>query len=376
MYEPAKVDVFADQGSASDLGIGALQPAGSSGAGGLDPMTLLRLGRSAYGLLGPELGLPSFSEIGGSLGLPSMAEIGSSLGLEGILGGGAAGMGALGGLTMAMGYAAPAMLVAQLLASIPSTDGPVSRGRGIGSLDMAYRPLAGHQEIPSALYDQWKGDGSWYAGGDTSKVDPLTFDYGSMSRNSDIPYRSIGGAPYRNDALAVNSGRQIARGMMGLPVDYEPLPMGRDYATGSQQVARVALDRSLPVWDAPQAVPEQWNLMQDRADLMIGGGGSNTEANVWSPDVIDAYKGMMSDRGREWFDTGLRTNDMYGMTGPQMADLPLYSGELDAARNDTAKRLGDAAGITDAKPFDPYSYGFGAGRNFFPDQRQPGKYPG
>ena len=40
------------------------------------------------------------------------------------------------------------------------------------------------------------------------------------------------------------------------------------------------------------------------------------------------------------------------------------------------KRLGDAAGITDAKPFDPYSYGFGAGRNFFPDQRQPGKYPG
>ncbi|MGE0715080.1 MAG: hypothetical protein AB7P02_06530 [Alphaproteobacteria bacterium] len=329
-----------------------------TGDGGFPVGDVLSLGRRAFQYLAPETYadatsfIPSWSEIGGALGFdggataaaaPLAAEGGGVAAGSGLFapelagtafmdsaafGGGALAEGAglglgagIGGAMAAFGPAAAFYALFQLLASIPPTDGPVSFGQGISDLDEGFSPIGGPRVAQAAgLHDLWVGDRDWYDGGDPSKVDPLVTDVGSMSRKSDIPYFSIGGAPYRNEGLAVSSGRQIARGQMGLPVDYEPLPQGRDYATGSQQIARVTQDQSLPAWDAPHAVPEQWNLWQDRANLMVGGGG-NTEASVWAPETIDAYRGTIgSDRGREFFDAGLRTYDMYGMTGPGSPD--------------------------------------------------------
>ena len=45
-----------------------------------------------------------------------------------------------------------------------------------------------------------------------------------MSNKKSVPYYSVGGALYQTPELATNSGRQIARGMMGLSVPYEDLP--------------------------------------------------------------------------------------------------------------------------------------------------------
>ena len=365
MYEPAEVDVFADQGSASDLGIGALQPAGSSGAGGLDPMTLLRLGRQGLGLFktfAPETfaDATSFIPSWQSLGLPTMADIvGPST---------ASFLSGLG--STVLGPGALAFGLANLFAAIPNTDGGISYGGGIGSLADGYKHSGGRSA--QGLYDQWVGDRGWYDGGDPTGVD-LAIDHGSMSRKSTMPYYAVGGVPYRTPELATQSGRSIARGMMGLPVTYEPIPFNAYDPTGASTGAMVDTmrNRSMIPYDAPAALPANWNDMLDIRNQLGTGEGQN------SSDVrLDAFMAGLDPRQREFFDAGLNTHQLWNFTGPDMADLPVYAGELDANRNDTAKRLGDAAGITDAKPFDPYSYGFGAGRNFFPDQRQPGKYPG
>lgn len=304
---------------------------------------ILSVGKGAFKYLAPETYadatsfIPSWSEIGSALGFETggaaagvgadaaalgfmdLPAFGGGVAAEGAAGLGAGIGGALGGAAAAFGPAAIAYAIFQLLASIPPTDGPVSYGQGWGDLDGGYTPVAGRQDVPADLYAKWRGDGSWYEGGDPSLVDPLVLDFGSMSRDSDVPYRMIGGAPYRNDALAVSSGRQIARGQMGLPVDYEALPVGRGYGMDAS-VAPVIRDQSAPVWDAPMAVPENWNLMQDRADLMIEGGGSNTEANVWSPQSIAEFRDPLPERGQQWFDTSLRTGQMYAATGPGSPD--------------------------------------------------------
>lgn len=314
--------------------------------------------------------------------LPTWSEISSSLGLDGLFGGGAAtelatsgamdslafggaaplmegggvaagsglaggtgaaagSMGALGGAASALGYAAPALAVAMLLSKIGDTgDTSVSYGSGWGDLDEGYTALGGPRPGEAAgLWDRYTADHGWYEGGDPSQVERLPVDVGSMSMRSTMPYFSVGGARYRTPELAISSGRQIARGQMGLPVDYEALPQGYGMAS-DPMLSRMQGDQSMPVWDAPQALPSDWDTWQDRAQNSSYSGQSNTEAGAWAPETIAAYAGSQTPRGRQFFDTGLTVGQMYQAAGPgspdwgaEVADLAEVPGEMERFRS-------------------------------------------
>lgn len=235
-----------------------------------------------------------------------------------ILGGGGA-QSALGGALTAGAYATPALVFALLGRALnQSGDRAVSYGAGYGDLENGqFLPMIGGPKLQQAadLFSDFAG-GDWYQGGDASLVSDKPIDVGSMSNRSEIPYYSVGGVPYESPELAIASGRQIARGEMGMPVEYEDLPSAR--GPGYDQLFGMLGDRSLPVYDAPQNLPDNWDVMQDRAQNSGYFQQSNTEASqAWAPEVIMGMTAGMAPRTRDWFDTGLTTNQMFAHTGAE-----------------------------------------------------------
>lgn len=331
-------DVFSSAGGEA----GYLAPPDVSA--GPDIGAILNIGKGAFKYGAPQTyaGLTEW--------LPSFSEIGTSLGLDGLFGGGAAalegggvaagsglsagaagGMGALGGAMAAFGPAAIAYAVAQFLASIGDT-GDTSMILGGGNSDDLgeFLPTYGRPDGmagASALYNEFIGDRSWYGEGDTSLVDEMPVTHGLMSINEKRPFYAIGGMPYETPGLAINSGRQIAQGRMGLPVEHEALPTGFGPVT-DPGLGQAQTDRSLPVWDAPETVPGDWDEWQRRAQTSSYGGGSNTEANTWAPELIEERVGQMTDRGQQFFNTSLTTDQFYAGTGPGSPDYAAIVGDL------------------------------------------------
>ena len=346
-------------------GIGSLAPgARLAPEGGFPVLDALKLGRLGFQALAPETysSLTSWLPSWQSLGLPTMGEIGTSLGLEGIFGaapvmegggvaagsgltgaaGAGASMGALGGAMTAAGYAAPMLAFAKIMSAInQNTDHPITLGSGYTSLQDGFYGGSGPRvDEAKGLADLYRGDGGWYAGGDPSAVDDLDTAFGSMSWKKNVPASSVGGAAYRTPELAANSGRQIARGQMGLPVTLEDLP---DMFRGSPDFSLLSQyqgNASLPVWDAPRQMPSDWDQWQDRAQNSSYSGQSNTEAGAWAPETIAAYAGSQTPRGRQFFDTGLTVGQMYQAAGPgspdwsaEVADLAEVPGEMERFRS-------------------------------------------
>ena len=299
--------------------------------------------------------LPSWSA---DLGLPTLSEIGASVGLEGLAP-------ALSGAFAAFGPAGAALAVAKILSAIaPPDDTAVSYGSGMGDLANGYQHLMGPRS-PQYLYDQWKGDGSWYEGGDPSGVQ-LPIDHGSMSMKREMPYHAIGGVPYQTPELAVNSGRQIARGQMGLDVPYEALPNAYD-PQGIAGLVDVMNGRSMQIYDAPGVLPDQWNAMLARRNNLGTGEGQSSQ------DVgLDAFVAGMDPRQRQFFDAGMTQDQLWKFTGPQMAELS----PIEQSKADTTQRIAAASGVdvTGAQPWDPKTYGMGPQRTFFPDRTKGGPY--
>lgn len=277
-------------------------------------LNVAKLGKLGVEYLAPETYsslVPSWSSLlGGSEAAPVAFMDSAAFG-----GGSAAGgMSALGGLGMAGMYAAPAMLFALLGSMYGDTgDTGVQEGVGRGSLDGGYQAMGGpRSEEAAGLFDQYKGDGSWHQGGDTSLAKPLTSAVGQMSIQEDQPFWSIGGAPYESADLATASGRQISRGQMGMPVEYEQLY--NMYAPGGQApgISDMILNRSLPVYDAPAEMPSNWDSMIDMRNQFGTGEGQN------SSDVrYDAWYGGLNPRQREWADMGLKAGQLYRFTGAE-----------------------------------------------------------
>lgn len=304
--------------------------------------------------------------------IPSMGDIFSGLGMEGF---GATGLGsALGGATMAMGYAAPMLAFAKIMSAInQNTDHPIMLGGGLTSLaDGFYGGVGPEVARAAALADLYRGDGSWYAGGDPAAADDMNTTFGSMSWKKMLPYWSVGGAPYETPTLAVNSGRQIARQQMGLPVVEEDLSRYVIGNTLEHNLRYLENDpqnrRSLPVFDgAMQIDPNEWDMWIERANNSQYGwdGTGNSEAvSAWAPETIQAYAATLDPRSREWFDTRYTTNHMYAFTGENSPDWELndYSGEGAGAK--TGPKTMPAPVV----PFDPLRYGAGPGRDFFADR--------
>lgn len=303
---------------------------------------LFSVGRSAVKYLAPQTygDLTSF--------IPSWSEIGSSLGLDGLFGGGgeaamsfmdlpafgggeiAGGAGgALGGAAAAFGPAAAFLAWAKLMSAInQNTDHPITLGSGYTSLDDGFYGGGGPRaDVAQGLSDRFRGDGSWYEGGDPSKASDLDTSFGSMSWKKSIPAFTVGGAPYRTPELAIASGRQINRGEMGLPVTYEALPDGFRPGADPGLMARYQGNQSLPVYDADAALPSDWDIWQERAQNSGYSNQSNTEAgSAWSPETIQAYASGLTPRQQEWFRTSLTTGDLYAYTGENSPD---WSAPLD-----------------------------------------------
>lgn len=287
--------------------------------------------------------------LGGSMGVDMLgaggaAEAGVPVGLESL--GGAEGFfagtpfsataggvtGAIGGLTTALGYAAPMLVFAQLMKALnQSVDGPVTLGSGLTSLGEGFYNGSGPKAEEAAnLGEAYRGDGGWYAGGDPSMVDDMNTAFGSRSQKKMIPYWSVGGAPYETPTLAVNSGRQIARQQMGLPVVEEDLSQYVIGNTLEHNLRYLENDpqnrRSLPVFDGAMQLPSDWDEWIDRANNSQYGwdGTGNSEAvAAWAPETIAAYRGNLDPRTQEWFDTRYTRNHMYGFTGQNSPDWEL-----------------------------------------------------
>ena len=365
MYVPAQqpLSEWLQSGGAESgqpAGIGSLAPAGPSPAGGFPAGDLLKLGKFGFQQLAPE----TYKAVTGWI--PSLSDIGASLGFEGF---GATGLGsAIGGAATAAGYAAPMLAFAKIMSAInQNTDHPITLGSGYTSLhDGFYGGQGPKVDEARGLSDLYRGDGGWYAGGDPSMVDDLDTSYGSMSWKKNIPAWSVGGAPYRTPTLAANSGRSIARGQMGLPVTLEDLPNSFTPGTDPGLLARYQGNQSLPVWDAPQALPSDWDTWQDRAQNSSYSGQSNTEAGAWAPEIIQGYVGGMAPRAQEWFRTGLTTGDLYAYTGPNSPDWELNEYDLTGAQDDTLSRVAAANGIEGTPPLNVFEYAMGPGRVFNP----------
>lgn len=344
--------------SGQPAGIGSLAPARPSSGGGFPAGDALKLGKAAFQFAAPE----TYKAATGWI--PSLSDVGKALGFEGF---GSTGIGsALGGATTAMGYAAPMLAFAKIMTALnQNTDHPIMLGGGLTSLEDGFYGGEGPRVAEAkGLADLYRGDGGWYAGGDPSMVEDLDTAFGSMSWKKNIPAYSVGGAAYRTPTLAANSGREIARGQMGLPVTLEDLPdmfgSNANHALLSQYLG----NQSLPVWDAPRQMPSDWDQWQERAQNSSYSGQSNTEANAWAPEVIQSYAQSLGPRGEEWFRTGLSYNDLYAYTGEQSPDWELNEYDLTGAQDDTLSRVAAANGIEDAKPFNVFEYAMGPGRVF------------
>lgn len=214
--------------------------------------------------------------------------------------------GALGGLLSAGAYAALPAALFYGLSQIPNSEGFKSEGGGTADLANGYQHGAG--KSAEYLSDAFLGDKSWLEGRDPAGL-RFNLDSGFHSGDKSATYHSIGGPQYRTVDQAVDSGRQMARGALGLPVEYEPLHGG---ILGDADFVRMLQNKALPTFDAPgTGLPDDWSLWQDRAAESRSGG----EGGAWAPSTIDAYRGALgSDRAREWFDTGLGANHMWAYT--------------------------------------------------------------
>lgn len=300
--------------------------------------------------------IPSLAD----LGLPSMSEIGASLGLEGL-------GSTLGGFGAAMLPAGAFLAWAKIMSAInQNTDHPITLGSGYTSLDDGFYGGSGPEVARAkALSDLFLGDRSWYAGGDPSLASDLDTAIGSMSWKKSVPAYSVGGAPYRTPELAVNSGRQISRGQMGLPVTLEDLPDTYRSSPGLALLAQYQGNQSLPVWDADMAVPTDWDTWQERAQNSGYSGQSNTEAgSAWAPETIQAFVSGLTPRAREWFRTGLTTGDLYAYTGENSPDYGAINGYAGSGGADVAA----VPSPVETVPFNPLTYGSGPGRRFFADR--------
>lgn len=354
MYAPQQgVDIFANSGAVpSPAGVGSLQPARPSPEGGFPVGDAFRYARGALNLgmkafpetMSPISNLiPSWGEIGSAVGMDGAGL--SSLGLEGL-------GGALGGAMAAFGPAAAFLAWAQLMKSIaPPDDTSVLLGHGLGDMRGFQNDFGVNQQ---GLYDQFMGDGEWSKGGDPNAVEPMDFSFGSMSMKKDMPYHAIGRVPYRTPELAVNSGRSIARGMMGMPVTQEAIP------TDGAGLSAMLRGNSLPVWDAPRQLPQDWNQMLDISRSIGTGEGQSS-----NDPRLDAWRAGQDPRTLQFFDAGLKPDDMWAFTGPQMADDPIY--DLSTAKDETFSRVSNAIGAQGAQPFNAEQYGFGPAQRFFPD---------
>lgn len=278
--------------------------------------------------------------------MPSFSEIGTNLGLDGLFGAGgevAGGAGgALGGAAAAFAPAAAFLAWAKIMSAInQNTDHPITTGYGYTSLEDGFYggggPKVGEAQ---GLSNQFLGDRSWYEGGDPSMAEDLDTSVGSMSWKKSIPAFTVGGAPYSDPRLAVSSGRQINRGQMGLPVAYETLPNGMSHGADPGLMADMQSRNALPVFDAPQSLPTDWDEWQERAQNSSYSNPSNTEAGAWAPETIQAYVGSQTPRGQEWFNTGLNTGQMYTHTGEgspdwgaPLTDLSQVPAEMDRFRS-------------------------------------------
>lgn len=300
------------------VGFGELMPPDVSA--GPDFGNLVSAGKGIFKMVAPETYSAATSW------LPSGAEIASGLGLE--MGSGAAAS-ALGGAAMAFGYAAPAYAIAQFLASIGDTgDTSMLLGYGEGENLGEFLPTYGrpqHRAAAGDLYGDFIGDRDWYGGGDPNAVGRMPSAVGLMSVDKGTPYWSVGGMPYESAPLAIASGRQIARGMMDLPVTHEALP--RLGAAQDPLYAQYQGNRSMPVYDAPALLPDDWDTFQDRQMGSPLSGQSNTEASQgWAPEVIEARIAGMPQRQQDWARTGMTTGQIFAATGENSPD---YAGIVD-----------------------------------------------
>lgn len=364
-YTPGTIDGGGIDPDYGDVIYGA-GPGTPAGSGNMPSVSnILGGAKNLFKLAAPETygdltsGIPSLSDVGSFLGFggggaPEVA--GAGFMDSAAFGGGALGAeagagigGALGGAAAAFAPAGIALLVAQLLASIPNTDGSVSRGSGWADLEKGYTPAAGAQGTPGSLYADWVGDGDWIGDGDRSKVGPLSVDYGSMSRDKDLPYYGIGGAQYRTPELAVSSGRQIAQGRMGQPVTMEALPNAYNPVNGAQQLAGFQGNASMPVWDAPMEMPDDWDAMIGRRNQV---GGIGEAANPVDAGY-DAWRAALPERAQGFADAGLTRNQMWAATGENSPDWGTTPGSLDD--------VGDYSGTFDKMKERPVLQGYNWG---------------
>lgn len=233
----------------------------------------------------------------------------------------AGGAGAMGAMA-AFGPAAAFLAWAQLMKSInQSQDTSVLLGHGVTDDLGPLQDVWTMEGMPGAageverLHGGLLGDEEWIGEGDRSLVGELPIGFGNMSRDAvaagdlDSPYWHIGGAPYSDPRLAVASGRAIAGGKMGLDVEYEALPM-----TGAEHGA-VQRANALPVWDAPNVMPEDWDSRLDEARNLGTGEGQNPISAG-----LDEWKAGLDPRSRELFDSGYSRHQMYAHTGTGSPD--------------------------------------------------------
>lgn len=297
--------------------------------GGIDYGSLFSIGKGVTKLAAPQT-YASMTEW-----LPSMSEIGAGLGIE--AGGGAA-MGAGAGALSALSYGGIAYAVAQFLASLnDNSDMRVNLGSGestgLGDLTDTWAMRPEDAGVVSGLYDTFRGDGSWYEGGDPSKVGDLTTAYGMIQplKGDDRAYYGIGNAPYELPELAIASGRQIARNQMGLPVEMEDLSA---YRGGIP-------NRDLPVYDGEAQLPFDWDARMDWAKGNFGSGegqsgpdpgwGTISEGYNGGPPgpLVQGYDDMAGKpRMQEWANAGFTTNDMYANTGKNSPDYAAIVDDL------------------------------------------------
>jgi len=281
----------------------------SAGGAPLDLGNILSVGKGAFKALAPG----TYSDA--TSWLPSLGDLFGGSGAAGGTGGAASG---LSGAATAFAPTAAFLAWAQLMSALnQNTDHPITLGSGYTSLEDGFTGGSGPKMAEAgALGGLYVGDRSWYEGGDPSLVEPMDTAVGSMSWKKSLPAYSVGGAPYQTPGLAAGSGRQIARGMMGLPVEYEALgnaydPQNRDIGMQGQFFANA----SLPVYDAPAQLPTNWDEMIDMRRQFGPGEGQS----MGSP-VYDQFYGGLNDRQREWADADMKTSAMWKYTGEASPD--------------------------------------------------------
>jgi hypothetical protein len=321
-YIPGTIDSGEAERAASPYVVGPRSLGASDPGVGFGDV--FSLGKDAFKLLSPETyaditsWLPSFDGVGSSLfgGADALAGAGEMAFMDSAaFGGGTAAGAGLGAAAAAFGPAAAFLAWAQMMAKIaPPDDTSVLLGAGQSENLGDFQHTFGRSNEVNGLHDLFMGDKAWTEGGDPTKVGTMPVGFGSMSIRKPMPYYHVGGAPYENPDLAVSSGRQIARGAMGLPVTHEALPNMYDpsnVAAGAQMMQ----NRATPVYDAPAVLPGDWDAKLKLRETL--GTGEGQDPN--SPE-FDQWYGGLNDRQKQWADTGMTSDRMYAFTGPNSPD--------------------------------------------------------